>query len=60
MITFMEVIWMINLSDKQKDFKEMILKLEKENIVIINKLDDKQLVAKIIRLYEEMIKNDNK
>ena len=51
---------MINLSDKQKDFKEMILKLEKENIVIINKLDDKQLVAKIIRLYEEMIKNDNK
>ena len=51
---------MINLSDKQKEFKEMILKLEKENIVIINKMDDKQLVAKIIRLYEEMIKNDNK
>ena len=51
---------MINLSEKQKQFKEKILKLEQENIATINKIDDKQMVAKIIRLYEEMIKNDNK
>ncbi len=51
---------MTNLSDKQKKFKETILKLEKENIVTINKSDDKQMVAKIIRTYEEMKKNDNK
>lgn len=51
---------MTNLSEKQKQFKEKILKLEQENIATINKVDDKQMIAKIIRLYEEMIKNDNK
>lgn len=51
---------MTNLTDKQKDFKKIILEIEKENISTINKNDDKQMVAKIIRTYEEIKKNDNK
>ncbi len=51
---------MISLTDKQIKFKEKILELEKENISTISKSDDKQMVAKIIRIYEEMKKNDNK
>ncbi len=51
---------MISLTDKQVKFKEKILGLEKENISTISKSDDKQMVAKIIRIYEEMKKNDNK
>ena len=51
---------MTNLTEKQIDFKKKILELEKENISTISKSDDKQMVAKIIRIYEEMKKNDNK
>ena len=51
---------MINLTEAQKKIKEKILQLEKENVSTINKSDDKQMVAKIIHLYEEMKKNDNK
>lgn len=51
---------MTNLTEKQIEFKKKILELEKENISTINKSDDKQMVAKIIRTYEEMKKNDNK
>lgn len=51
---------MTNLTEKQIEFKKKILGLEKENISTINKSDDKQMVAKIIRIYEEMKKNDNK
>lgn len=51
---------MTNLTEEQKKFKEKIIELEKENIATINKNDDKQMVAKIIRIYEEMKKNDNK
>lgn len=51
---------MNNLNDKQIKFKDQILNMEKENIANINKADDKQMVAKIIRIYEEMKNNDNK
>lgn len=51
---------MTSLTNEQIMFKEKILELEKENISTINKSDDKQMVAKIIRVYEEMKKNDNK
>lgn len=51
---------MSNLNEKQVEFKDQILKMEKENIANINKVDDKQMVAKIIRIYEETKKNDNK
>ena len=51
---------MTNLTEKQVEFKKKILELEKENISTISKSDDKQMVAKIIRTYEVMKKNDNK
>lgn len=51
---------MSNVNEKQDDFKKQILKVEKEYIANIVKSDDKQMVAKIIRMYEEAKKNDNK
>lgn len=51
---------MSNLNEKQIKFKDRILSMEKENIANINKSDDKQMVAKIIRIFEETKKNDNK
>lgn len=41
-------------------FKDFILELEKENLQNINKEDKKNMVAKIIRTYEEAKKNENK
>lgn len=51
---------MSNLTEKQVKFKDQILEMEKENIANINKADDKHMVAKIIRVYEEAKKDDNK
>ena len=51
---------MSNLNEKQTKFKDQILSMEKENIANISKADDKQMVAKIIRVFEETKKNDNK
>lgn len=51
---------MSNLTEKQTKFKDQILSMEKENIANISKADDKQMVAKIIRIFEEAKKNDNK
>ena len=51
---------MSNLTEEQESFKTTIIDLEKENLSNINKIDDKQMVAKIIRVYEEKKKNDNK
>lgn len=51
---------MSNLNEKQIKFKDQILNMEKENIANINKVDDKQMVAKIIHIFEETKKNDNK
>lgn len=52
---FMEEIWMIDdvLTEKEKEFKEKVLQIEKESISNIVKVDDKIMVSKIIRMYEE-------
>lgn len=50
---------MINSEENKKQVKEQILKLERESLANINKTDDKQMVQKIIRLFEEVKKNDN-
>ena len=44
------------LDEKQKKFKEQILKMEQESLANITKVEDKVMVSRIIRLYEE----DNK
>ena len=41
------------LNKEEKEFMELILSLERESISNIVKTDDKQMVNKIIRLYEE-------
>ena len=41
------------LDDKQKKFKERILKMEQESLANITKVEDKAMVSRIIRLYEE-------
>lgn len=50
---------MINSEENKKKVKEQILELEKSSLANINKTDDKQMVQKIIRLFEEVKKNDN-
>lgn len=50
---------MINDEEFQENFKIELLNLEKENLSNITKIDDRQMVARIIRIYEET-KNDNK
>ena len=59
----MAVIWMI---DKKfsgeltiENFKNFILELEKENLLNLSQDDKKQMVAKIMREYEEAKKNGN-
>ena len=46
---FMEEIWMISI----EEFKDKVLDLEKESLANIVKTDDAQLVAKIMKMYEE-------
>ena len=46
---FTEEIWMISI----EEFKDKVLDLEKESLANIVKTDDAQLVAKIMRMYEE-------
>lgn len=41
------------LDEKQKEFKCKILQLERESISNIVKVDDKLMVSRIIRMYEE-------
>lgn len=41
------------LDEKQKKFKELILKMEQESLANITKVEDKVMVSRIIRLYEE-------
>ena len=60
----MAVIWMI---DKKfsgeltiENFKNFILELEKENLLNLSQDDKKQMVAKIMKTYEEAKKSDNK
>ena len=59
----MVVIWMI---DKKfsgeltiENFKNFILELEKENLLNLSQDDKKQMVAKIMREYEEAKKSGN-
>ena len=59
----MAVIWMI---DKKfsgeltiENFKNFILELEKENLLNLSQNDKKQMVAKIMREYEEAKKSGN-
>ena len=40
-------------------YKDFILKLERENLQNLVKEDKKSIVAKIIRIYEEVKKNGN-
>ena len=47
------------LTPEQEAFKNKILEMERESISNITKTDDKQLISRIIRLYEEEQKNDN-
>ena len=42
------------------NYKDFVLDLEKANLTNIDKEDKKVMVAKIVRLYEEARKNDNK
>ena len=43
-----------------QNFKDYILELEKNNLKNIDKDDKKNMVAKIVRTYEEAKQNDNK
>ena len=43
-----------------QNFKDYVLELEKTNLKNIDKDDKKNMVAKIVRTYEEAKKNDNK
>ena len=43
-----------------ESFKDYILEMEKDNLKNLTREDKKQMVAKIVRTYEEAKKNDNK
>ena len=57
---------MINISNISgekltvENFKNFVLDLERENLRNLDKDDKKQLVAKIMKTYEEAKKSDNK
>lgn len=42
------------------NFKDFVLTLERENLRKLDREDKKQMVSKIVRNYEEALKNDNK
>ncbi len=42
-----------------ENFKDFVLKLERDNLKNLNKEDKKSMVSKIIRTYEEGKKSDN-
>ena len=44
---------------KLEKLKNEILDMERENLSKIDHVDDKQTVLKIIKMYEELEKNDN-
>ena len=41
------------LDEKQKKFKDLILKMEQDSLANITRVEDKIMVSRIIRLYEE-------
>lgn len=43
-----------------ENFKDFILELERTNLRNLDREDKKQMAAKILRNYEEAIKDDNK
>lgn len=43
-----------------ENFKDFILELERTNLRNLDREDKKQMAAKILRNYEEVIKDDNK
>lgn len=57
---------MINISNISgekltvENFKNFVLDLERENLRNLDKDDKKQMVAKIMKTYEEAKKSDNK
>ena len=57
---------MINISNISgekltvENFKNFVLDLERENFRNLDKEDKKQMVAKIMKTYEEAKKSDNK
>jgi EAL domain-containing protein (putative c-di-GMP-specific phosphodiesterase class I) len=44
---------MTDEEQKLNDFKKQVLKIERESLSNITRLDDKQIISKILRLYEE-------
>ena len=44
------------LTKQEADFKDQILKMENESLSNIVKTDDKVMVTKIVKLYEESLK----
>lgn len=48
------------LTDKEKKLLERLLEIETEASNSINKVDDKVIVSKFLKAYEEIINNDNK
>ena len=59
----MVVIWMIDKKFSREltieNYKNFILELEKENLLNLSQDDKKQMVAKIMREYEEAKKSGN-
>lgn len=43
-----------------ENFKDFVLELERTNLRNLDREDKKQMAAKILRNYEEAIKDDNK
>ncbi len=62
----MEGNWMSDIKNISGDnltvenFKDFILELERTNLRNLDREDKKQMAAKILRNYEEAIKDDNK
>lgn len=62
----MEGIWMSDIKNISGDnltvenFKDFVLELERTNLRNLDREDKKQMAAKILRNYEEAIKDDNK
>lgn len=62
----MEGNWMSDIKNISGDnltvenFKDFVLELERINLRNLDREDKKQMAAKILRNYEEAIKDDNK
>lgn len=49
----------MNSTDKMTEFKDAVLLQERENLSKVEPLADKQMAAKIMKLYEEKCKDDH-